>query len=241
MTGGNQLKLSAIVCGTPLGDAIVAAHERGVVVAGTSAGASIQSSHMVAFGGPGSTPKQRMTQVAAGLGLLDSSVIDQHFDQRNRYGRLLMIVAQSPQLLGIGVDEDTAAVVEHVADGDGTHEVLRVIGRGAVTIFDPARITTNAFEAKRSAPILASGVVLHVLPEGRVVRPDHPHAGRPSRRGRPTRTPRRSPRPSTTCASWPATSPPPTPHPPPCGAAWPATADKRARDQPAEPQDGATS
>ena len=67
MTGGNQLKLSSIVCGTPLGDAIVAAHQRGVVVAGTCAGASIQSSHMVAFGGPGATPKQRMTQVAAGL------------------------------------------------------------------------------------------------------------------------------------------------------------------------------
>lgn len=168
MTGGNQLKLSAIVCGTPLGEAIVAARERGVVIAGTSAGASIQSSHMVAFGGPGSTPKQRMTQVAAGLGLLDSSVIDQHFDQRNRYGRLLMIVAQSPQLLGLGVDEDTAAIVETVpgAPGAEDHEVLRVIGRGAVTVMDPSRITTNAFEAKRSAAILASGVVLHVLPEG---------------------------------------------------------------------------
>jgi cyanophycinase len=162
MTGGNQLKLSAILGGTPLADALVDAHERGVIVAGTSAGASIQSSHMVAFGGPGSTPKQRMTQVAAGLGLLRSSVIDQHFDQRNRYGRLLMIVAQSPQLLGIGVDEDTAAVVE---DLDG-HEVLRVLGRGSVTIFDPARMQTNAYEAKRSSPLLASGVVLHVLPQG---------------------------------------------------------------------------
>jgi len=103
MTGGNQLKLSSIVCGTPLGAAIVAAHEAGIVVAGTSAGASIQSSHMVAFGVGGATPKQRMTQVAAGLGLVQSAVIDQHFDQRNRYGRLLMIVSQSPQLLGIGV------------------------------------------------------------------------------------------------------------------------------------------
>ncbi len=169
MTGGNQLKLSAIVCGTPLGDEIVAARDRGVVIAGTSAGASIQSSHMVAFGGPGSTPKQRMTQVAAGLGLLGSSVIDQHFDQRNRYGRLLMIVAQSPQLLGIGVDEDTAAIVETVASaepGGEPHEVLRVLGRGAVTIMDPARITSNAHEAKRSTAILASGVVLHVLPDG---------------------------------------------------------------------------
>jgi cyanophycinase len=166
MTGGNQLKLSAVISGTPLGDAIVAAHEVGTVVAGTSAGASIQSSHMVAFGVGGGTPKQRMTQVAAGLGLLRSSVIDQHFDQRNRYGRLLMIVSQSPQLLGIGVDEDTAAVVEHVPGEDGDHEILRVVGRGAVTIFDPSRIVTNSYEAKRSAPMLASGVVLHVLPQG---------------------------------------------------------------------------
>ena len=158
MTGGNQLKLSSVVCGTPVGDAILAAHERGAVVGGTSAGASIQSSHMIAMGVGGSTPKQRMTQMAAGLGLLPGVVIDQHFEQRNRYGRLLMMVSQSPQLLGIGVDEDTAAVVR----GD----VLRVVGRGAVTLLDPSRITTNAFDAKRSAPLLASGVILHVLPEG---------------------------------------------------------------------------
>jgi len=162
MTGGNQLKLSAIICGTPVGDAVVRAHERGAVVAGTSAGASIQSSHMVAFGPGGGTPKQRMTQVAAGLGLLGTTVIDQHFDQRNRYGRLLMIVAQSPQLLGIGVDEDTCATVT-LEDG---HEILRVTGRGAVTILDPAQLVTNAFEAKRSTPLLASGIVLHVLPAG---------------------------------------------------------------------------
>ncbi|WP_205472241.1 cyanophycinase [Nocardioides sp. SYSU D00038] len=166
MTGGNQLKLSAILGGTPVGDAIVAAHHRGAVVGGTSAGASIQSSHMVAFGVGGATPKQRMTQVAAGLGLISATVIDQHFDQRNRYGRLLMIVSQSPQLLGIGVDEDTAAVVTR-ADVDGeTHELLRVIGKGAVTIVDPARLVTNSYEARRSAALLVSGVVLHVLPDG---------------------------------------------------------------------------
>lgn len=163
MTGGNQLKLSAIICGTPVGDAIVEAHGRGVVVAGTSAGASIQSSHMVAFGQPGATPRQRMTQLAAGLGLLQSTVIDQHFAQRNRYGRLLMIVSQSPSLLGLAVDEDTAAIVETDADGN---EVLRVLGRGAVTIMDPAALVTNSYEVKRSAPILASGIVLHVLPQG---------------------------------------------------------------------------
>lgn len=162
MTGGNQLKLSGVICGTPFGEAIHAARARGAVIAGTSAGASIQSSHMVAFGVGGATPKQRMTQVAAGLGLLQDAVIDQHFDQRNRYGRLLMIVSQSPQLLGIGVDEDTAAIIEQV----GEHEVLRVTGRGSVTIFDPARMVSNAHEAHRSAPLLASGVILHMLPAG---------------------------------------------------------------------------
>ena len=162
MTGGNQLKLSAIIGGTPLADAILRAHERGAVIAGTSAGASIQASHMVAFGVGGTTPKQRMTQVAAGLGLVRSTVIDQHFDQRNRYGRLLMIVSQSPQLLGLGVDEDTCALVTH----EGDREVMTVLGRGAVTVLDPARLVTNAYEAKRSAPLLASGVTLHVLPAG---------------------------------------------------------------------------
>jgi cyanophycinase len=164
MTGGNQLKLSSIACGTPVGEAVLRAHERGAVVAGTSAGASIQSSHMVAFGVGGSTPKQRMTQVAAGLGLLDAAVIDQHFDQRNRYGRLLMIVAQSPQLLGIGVDEDTCGLVEDV-DGE---LLMRVLGKGAVTVFDGSRMVSNAHEATRSSPVLASGVVFHTLPEGAV-------------------------------------------------------------------------
>ena len=164
MTGGNQLKLSGIVNGTAFGEAIREAHRRGAVVAGTSAGASIQSSHMVAFGPGGATPKQRMTQLAAGLGLIRDVVIDQHFGQRNRYGRLLMLVAQSPSLLGIGVDEDTAAVV---TEEDGA-EILRVVGRGVVTLFDGRNVVSNAHEARRTAPLLASGVVLHVLPEGSV-------------------------------------------------------------------------
>jgi cyanophycinase len=164
MTGGNQLKLSATVNGTAFGEAIKAAHRRGAVVGGTSAGASIQSSHMVAFGPGGSTPKQRMTQLAAGLGLVRDVVIDQHFAQRNRYGRLLMLVAQSPGLLGIGLDEDTAAVI---TESDGV-ETMRVVGRGVVTILDGRNVVSNAHEARRTAPLLASGVVLHVLPAGSV-------------------------------------------------------------------------
>lgn len=159
MTGGNQLRLSSVIGGTALGRMIIERHRHGVIVAGTSAGASAISSHMVAFGTSGTTPKQRMTQMSAGLGLLPGVIIDQHFEQRNRIGRLLALIAQSPALLGMGVDEDTAALVSPSG-------LMEVIGRGSVTILDPARLETDAYEAKRHRPIMISGVVLHSLPSG---------------------------------------------------------------------------
>ena len=157
MTGGNQMKLSGVVAGTAMGRAMIAAHHRGAVIAGTSAGASAQSVHMVAFGADGATPKFRMVQMAAGLGLIDGVIVDQHFEQRNRYGRLLALVAHSPSLLGVGVDEDTAAVVT-----DGRY--LEVIGKGAVTIIDGSHARSNVDSAVRTEPLLVSGAVLHVLP-----------------------------------------------------------------------------
>jgi cyanophycinase len=159
MTGGNQLRLSSVVGGTALGRAIVERHRHGTVVAGTSAGASAISSHMVAFGTSGTTPKQRMTQMSAGLGLLPGVVIDQHFEQRNRMGRLLALIAQSPALLGMGIDEDTAALVSPSG-------LMEVIGKGSVLILDPSRLETDAYEVKRHKPIMVSGVILHSLPSG---------------------------------------------------------------------------
>ena len=159
MTGGNQLRLSSVIGGTALGRALVERHRHGAIIAGTSAGASAIASHMVAFGTSGATPKQRMTQMSAGLGLLPGVLIDQHFEQRNRFGRLLALVAQSPALLGIGIDEDTAGLVTPKG-------VLEVIGKGSVTILDPAQIQTDAYEVKRHRPIMVSGVVLHSLPSG---------------------------------------------------------------------------
>jgi cyanophycinase len=100
-----------------------------------------------------------MSQLSAGLGLIQGVVIDQHFEQRNRYGRLLSLVAQSPSLLGLGIDEDTAAVIH-----DGSR--LEVVGRGAVTVVDGQHVVANAFAAKRTAPLLISGAVIHVLPTG---------------------------------------------------------------------------
>jgi cyanophycinase len=159
MTGGNQLRLSSVIGGTALGRVITERHRHGAIVAGTSAGASAISTHMVAFGTGGTTPKQRMTQMSAGLGLLPGVIIDQHFEQRNRIGRLLALVAQSPSLLGIGIDEDTALLVSP----SGISEIL---GKGSVTILDPARLQTDAYEVKRHRPIMVSGVVLHSIPSG---------------------------------------------------------------------------
>ena len=117
------------------------------------------SSHMIAFGASGGTPKHRMASMAAGLGLLPGVIVDQHFQQRNRLGRLLSIIAQNPSLLGIGIDEDTAGVVS----GEG---VLEVIGRGSITIVDGAKAETDAWEIRGHRPLMLSGVVLHALPSG---------------------------------------------------------------------------
>ncbi len=159
LTGGNQLRLSSTIGGTRLSRAIEERYHDGAVVGGTSAGASALSTHMIAFGASGLTPKQRMAQVSAGLGLLPGVIVDQHFQQRNRLGRLLMLVAQNPSLLGIGLDEDTAGVVT-------PDQVLEVIGRGSVTLVDGAGAETDAWEVAGHRPLMISNVVMHSLPAG---------------------------------------------------------------------------
>jgi cyanophycinase len=159
MTGGNQLRLSSTIGGTPLAASILERFRAGAVVAGTSAGASAMSSHMIAFGASGGTPKQRMAQIAAGLGILPGVIVDQHFQQRNRLGRLLSLIAQNPSLLGLGVDEDTAGVV-------GPDHVLEVIGRGSVTIVDGSASETDAWDVRAHRPVMVSNVILHSLPAG---------------------------------------------------------------------------
>jgi cyanophycinase len=159
LTGGNQLRLSSTIGGTRLSQAIEDRYHAGAVVAGTSAGASALSTHMIAFGASGLTPKQRMAQISAGLGLLPGVIIDQHFQQRNRLGRLLALVAQNPSLLGVGIDEDTAGVVT-------PDHVFEVIGRGSVTIVDGTAAETDAWEVAAHRPLMISNVVMHSLPAG---------------------------------------------------------------------------
>jgi cyanophycinase len=159
MTGGNQLKLSQRFAGTPLAEAVCRAHSRGAVVAGTSAGASVMSQFMISLGADAVTSRQRTGQLTSGLGLLPGVIVDQHFDQRARYGRLMSMVAGSPNLLGMGIDEDTAAEVR-----DGRN--LTVLGSGAVFVVDARTAVSDVAEARRHAPLLISGAVVHSLPAG---------------------------------------------------------------------------
>jgi cyanophycinase len=158
LTGGNQMRLASIVAGTPLARKVKQRNKDGVVVAGTSAGASILSSHMVAFGASGPSPRMRMAQMTAGFDLVPGVVIDQHFRQRDRIGRLLALVAGSPGLLGIGVDEDTAALF--------TGHTMEVLGRHSVTIVDGTNIVSDIHRVKGYGAITVSGAILHVLSAG---------------------------------------------------------------------------
>ncbi|MDB5098091.1 MAG: cphB [Cyanobacteria bacterium RYN_339] len=161
MTGGDQSRLASILGGSEVGKAMHRAFKRrGACVAGTSAGASAISEHMVAGGRKGTHPKKGMLNLVPGLGLLNRVIIDQHFSQRHRLGRLLSIVAQNPFLLGVGIDEDTAIVVEPNTD-------LQVIGAGAVTIVDARQMTySNVNEVRRNEILAMTNIQFHLLPAG---------------------------------------------------------------------------
>lgn len=160
MTGGDQRRLLATIGGTELDAAMHKALKlRGACIGGTSAGASAMSGHMLAAGAVGLHPELGSVHLAAGLGFVQRVVIDQHFSERHRLSRLLTVVAQNPYLQGIGIDENTALVIER---GGG----IEVLGAGAVTIVDGRNMISNVADAEdRSCPQLVD-VRLHLLPAG---------------------------------------------------------------------------
>lgn len=160
LVGGNQLRFSALLGGTPLAQAIRRANANGVLVGGTSAGAAVLCEHMIAFGQQGSTPIQRMINFAPGLGLTNRLIIDQHFSQRLRTGRLMAAAAYNPFLLGVGIDEDTAIVIE-------AGNRLRVIGQHSVVIVDCNSLEyTDIHKMEEIKPVAMLGVTMHVLVDG---------------------------------------------------------------------------
>ncbi|HJP55437.1 MAG TPA: cyanophycinase [Gemmatimonadales bacterium] len=160
LTGGNQLRLSTTIGGSEVGKAIRLRNAAGVHVAGTSAGAAFLSEHMIAFGREGASPRARIVTMAAGLGLTNRIIIDQHFRQRDRLGRLLTALAFNPFAIGIGLDENTAAFI-------GPDETLEVVGGGALTIVDPSELEFSSMaRVRKNDPVCLIGLRLHILDHG---------------------------------------------------------------------------
>jgi cyanophycinase len=160
LTGGNQLRLATTLGGTAVAKAIRRRNAAGAHVAGTSAGAAFLSEHMIATGDEGATPHAGSVTLSPGLGLTNRVVIDQHFRQRDRLGRLLTALAYNPFAIGLGLDEDTAAFIAP----DNTFEVA---GSGAITVVDPADVEFSSMDqVEKDDPVCIIGVRLHVLVRG---------------------------------------------------------------------------
>ena len=160
LTGGNQLRLSTVIGGTAVAKALRRRNAAGVHVAGTSAGAAFLSEHMIAFGDEGSTPRSDMVTLAPGLGLSNRVIVDQHFRQRDRLGRLLAALSYNPFAVGVGLDEDTAAFLDH-------RNHLEVVGSGAITLVDPSEVQYSSMDSTRKGePVTLLGVRVHVLAHG---------------------------------------------------------------------------
>lgn len=156
-TGGDQLRLTSQMGDTPLYQRMVEHFREGATIVGTSAGAAAMPETMLVSGPSDESGDISALAMAPGLGLLPGVVIDSHFAQRGRIGRLLGAVAQNPKNLGIGIDEDTAIVVEG-------NTRFRVIGSGTVYVIDGSTITYSSLSEKHAAGIISIyDVRLHVL------------------------------------------------------------------------------
>ena len=159
-TGGDQLRITSILGGTPIYENLHKSLGKGKIIAGTSAGASMMSEIMVVEGEDKEAPSRCTIKMAPGMGLLQGAIIDQHFNQRGRIGRLLSAIAQNPQCLGIGIDENTAIIVNHKNE-------FVVLGDGVATIIDGRHIDfCNTSEQYPNEPLAITNVRIHVLPAG---------------------------------------------------------------------------
>lgn len=159
-TGGHQLQLVSTLGGTPLAARLHARHQEGLHLAGTSAGASAMSTVMIARGAGRTTARLSAVRLAAGLGFLPEVIVDQHFRERDRFGRLFAAVLCNPAMLGFGLDENTAFVL----DPGG---VVSVCGSGTLTIVDGAGLeATNIAAIPDDAPAAFAGLRLHALGAG---------------------------------------------------------------------------
>jgi cyanophycinase len=155
--GGDQLKITSRFGGTPLCEVVRTLYAKGATIAGTSSGASVMSETMLIAGsGQESHASSNSLRMAPGLGLIPGVIIDQHFAERGRIGRLLAAVAQNPRLVGLGIDEDTAIAF------DG-HKSFRVLGSGAVYVVDGRNMSYTDVAEDSGNTTSIHGLLLHVL------------------------------------------------------------------------------
>lgn len=160
ITGGNQLRLSTILGGTPVARMLRSRNAEGVHLAGTSAGAAIMPEHMIAGGRSGPSPRESGVELAPGLGLTNRVIIDQHFSQRGRMGRLLSALSFNPFVCGLGIDENTAGFI--APDGE-----MEVVGRGTITVIDPSDLRYSSMShVRRAQAVTLLGLKLHLLAAG---------------------------------------------------------------------------
>lgn len=160
LTGGDQLRLTSILGGSPVLDAINRHYWNGGVVAGTSAGAAAMSATMIFEGAAEKSMKKGNVQMVPGLGLIRTATIDTHFIQRGRISRLLEIVASNPGMIGLGLGEDTGIVIRQ---GDS----VEAIGTGVVVVVDGHEIRyTNISQILLGDPIAVEHMIVHTLVAG---------------------------------------------------------------------------
>jgi cyanophycinase len=160
MSGGDQLRLTHVLGGSPLLGAMRAASLRGAVIAGTSAGAAAMSSTMIYNGAATDALRKGAVKMSAGLGFLNGVVIDSHFLERGRFTRLMEAGATNPEYIGIGIGEDAAVIVH-----DG--RVLEAMGSGHVIVVDCTELnSSNVAELSDGEPVAVSHVVMHALTSG---------------------------------------------------------------------------
>lgn len=161
LTGGDQLRLCAVLADTPVMEIIrQRVHSSALTLAGTSAGAAVMGQQMIAGGGSGESPNRSLVDMATGLGIIPKVIVDQHFHNRNRLARLLSAISSHPDQLGMGIDEDTCAMVE----GDG---LLQVMGKGTVTIVDPKRVSHASHpDVGATTPLSIHNLKIHILSHG---------------------------------------------------------------------------
>lgn len=158
-TGGDQARITDALKGTEMDKLLHKKFAQGLVIAGTSAGAAMMPDMMIVEGDSDTNPRMEVVKMEPGMGFLPGVVIDQHFIQRGRLGRLVSALAQQPVVLGFGIDENTAIAV------NGNE--IEVIGEGAVTIVDVASIThSNIEQSLHDEPLAICGAKLHILPDG---------------------------------------------------------------------------